>query len=113
MWQLWRWTFARLYVRSKRKWGEADAPLWSALLAVSALMFANLFAVACVVTWVLGFWLGDPRYKVHVIALMALLLLMNYWRLCASMTLTRSLKSLNARAGARHGVRKGNFCTSP
>lgn len=54
MLRLWRWTFARLYVRSNRKWGPVDVPEWSASGAVAVVIFANLLVVATALGSLLG-----------------------------------------------------------
>ncbi len=53
LWSLWRWAFARTYLRDKRRWGESQASLWSAITELSISMSFNVLAIAAAVAWAL------------------------------------------------------------
>src|SRR5688572_25404371 len=80
MMNLWRWTFARHYLRNRRKAGPADSPRWTAACGVTAVMFANLVTLAMAVTWNFNVRLTDPRLSPYHLAGLALLLYVNYLR---------------------------------
>ena len=50
---LWCWAFARTYLRDKRRWGESQASLWSAITELSISMSFNVLAIAAAVAWAL------------------------------------------------------------
>ncbi len=51
LWSLWCWAFARTYVRDKRRWGESQASLWSAITELSISMSFNVLALAAALAW--------------------------------------------------------------
>lgn len=53
LWDFWRWAFARTYLRDKRRWGESQASLWSAITNVSISMSFNLLALGVALAWAL------------------------------------------------------------
>jgi len=80
LWEHWRWAFARTYLRDKRKWGESQASMWSAITGVSISMSFNLLAVGALLAWVFHL----PSHASHPrevgLAIMALVLGANYLR---------------------------------
>lgn len=80
LWDFWRWAFARTYLRDKRRWGESQASLWSAITGLSISMSFNLLAVGALLTWVLRL----PSHASHPreigLAVMGLALGANYLR---------------------------------
>ena len=80
IWNFWRWAFARTYLRDKRRWGESQASLWSAIIGVSISMSFNLLALGALLAWVLRL----PSHTTHPreigLAVMALALAANYLR---------------------------------
>lgn len=44
------------------------------------MMFTNILSVVILLSWLVGFRVGDPRYKGHLVVLALLLLLSNYLR---------------------------------
>jgi hypothetical protein len=80
LWQFWRWAFARTYLRDKRRWGESQASLWSAITALSINMSFNLLALGAVAAWALRL----PAHATHPrelgLGLMAFALGANYLR---------------------------------
>ena len=80
-WHLWRWAYARLYIRHKRRYGQRDQPELTAVCEVSALMGANLLSLFIVGCWVVG--VHFPAYrssKVEIIGIALVLLQFNQWR---------------------------------
>jgi hypothetical protein len=53
LWDFWRWAFARTYLRDKRRWGESQTSLWSAITNVSISMSFNLLTVGAALAWAL------------------------------------------------------------
>ena len=53
LWSFWRWAFACAYLRDKRRWGESQASLWSAITALSINMSFNLLALVAALAWAL------------------------------------------------------------
>jgi hypothetical protein len=80
LWSLWRWAFARSYLRDKGRWGESQVSLWSAITALSINMSFNLLAVVALLAWALRLpsHLSHPR-EVGV-AVIAFVLAVNYLR---------------------------------
>jgi len=80
IWEFWRWAFARTYLRDKRRWGESQASLWSAITGLSISMSFNLLALGALVAWAFRL----PSHATHPreigLSLMALALLANYLR---------------------------------
>src|SRR6187402_414965 len=80
IWQFWRWAFARTYLRDRRKWGDSEAPLWTAITALSINMSFNLLAVAALLAWALRL----PSHASHPreigVAVIAWVLGANYLR---------------------------------
>jgi len=80
IWDFWRWAFARTYLRDRRRWGESQASLWSAITAVSINMSFNLLAVGAALAWALRL----PSHANHPreigLAVIALVLAANYVR---------------------------------
>ncbi|MEO6602901.1 MAG: hypothetical protein ABIQ16_23655 [Polyangiaceae bacterium] len=94
LWSLWRWAFARTYLRDRRRWGESQASLWSAITALSINMSFNLLAVVAVLAWVLRL----PSHVSHPrevgLALMVLALGANYLRFGRQGEAERLVRSL-------------------
>lgn len=80
LWEFWRWAFARTYLRDKRRWGESQASLWSAITGLSISMSFNLLALGALLAWGLRL----PSHAAHPreigLAVMALALGANYLR---------------------------------
>ena len=80
LWDFWRWAFVRTYLRDKRRWGESQASLWSAITNVSISMSFNLLALGVALAWALRL----PPHIAHPreigLAVVALTLSVNYWR---------------------------------
>ena len=77
--EFYRYLHYRLYAWGLRTWGRKDGPEWNALIAVTVLMFANIFTVYVLLGYfgVLGSAQGDmPRVK--VLGSYGLLLVINY-----------------------------------
>ena len=113
LWSLWRWAFARTYLRDKRRWGESQASLWSAITALSINMSFNLLAVVAVLAWALRL----PSHVSHPrevgLGVMALALGANYLRFGRqgeAELLVRSLEE-GSVAAARREERKLLFYT--
>jgi len=53
LWDFWRWAFAWTYRRDKRRWGESQASLWSAITNVSISMSFNILALGAILAWAL------------------------------------------------------------
>ena len=82
-WHLWRWAYARLYIRHRRRYGQRDQPKWAAVCQVSALMGANLLSMAAVVCWAVGaHWIESEvgLRKLKLVGLACILLYFNYRR---------------------------------
>jgi len=79
MWSLWRWTYARQYLRSLRKYGQRDGPRWTAVCGVSIMMAGQLIALWVLVSWPFDFKFSD-QHRSAVAAGMVLLLFGNYLR---------------------------------
>jgi hypothetical protein len=82
MWRLWRWAFARLYVRSERKWGQSDAPAWTATCAVGLTITLNLFAAVALMSIIFNLGLASRlvEHKLELPALGALVIYLAYRR---------------------------------
>lgn len=80
VWDFWRWAFARTYLRDKRRWGESQASLWSAITGLSISMSFNLLALGALAAWALRL----PSHATHPreigLGVMALALGANYLR---------------------------------
>jgi hypothetical protein len=104
LWSFWRWAFAHTYLRDKRRWGESQASLWSAITALSINMSFNLLALVAVLAWALRL----PSHVSHPrelgLAVMVLALGANYLRFGRqgkAEQLVRSLEGGNAAARRR------------
>ena len=80
IWDFWRWAFARTYLRDKRRWGESQASLWSAITGVSISMSFNLLALGAALTWALRLPARAAHPRELGLGLMALALGANYLR---------------------------------
>lgn len=104
IWDFWRWAFARSYLRDKRRWGESQASLWSAITGLSISMSFNLLAVAAVLAWVLRL----PSHTTHPreigLGVMAVSLGANYLRFARfgdAEQLIRSLERTDSASALR------------
>jgi hypothetical protein len=80
IWDFWRWAFARTYLRDKRRWGESQASLWSAITALSINMSFNLLAFGVAAAWALRLPSRATHPREIGLAVMALVLGANYLR---------------------------------
>jgi hypothetical protein len=80
IWDFWRWAFARTYLRDKRRWGESNASLWSAITGVSISMSFNLLALGAALAWALHLPARAAHPRELGLGLMALALGANYLR---------------------------------
>jgi len=105
LWDFWRWAFARTYLRDKRRWGESQASLWSAITGLSISMSFNLLALAALLAW--GFRL--PSHAAHPreigLAVMALALGANYLRFARFGDADELIRSLEG-SDAEHALRE-------
>jgi hypothetical protein len=108
IWDFWRWAFARTYLRDKRRWGESQASLWSAITGLSISMSFNLLALGALGAWVLRL----PSHATHPreigLCVIALALGANYLRFARfgdADQLIRSLES-SSNESARREERK-------
>jgi hypothetical protein len=99
IWDFWRWAFARTYLRDKRRWGESQASLWSAITGLSISISFNLLALAALLAWALRL----PSHASHPreigLGLMALALGGNYLRFARFGDADQLIRSLE-RTGA-------------
>jgi hypothetical protein len=108
IWELWRWAFARTYLRDKRRWGESQASLWSAITGLSISMSFNLLAVAALLAWGLRL----PSHATHPreigLGVMALALGANYLRFARFGDADQLIRALEggAKESAVHEERK-------
>ncbi|HEX2669273.1 MAG TPA: hypothetical protein VHM25_00295 [Polyangiaceae bacterium] len=98
VWDFWRWAFARTYLRDKRRWGESQASLWSAITGLSISMSFNLLALVALVAWGLRL----PSHAAHPreigLAVMALALSANYLRFARFGDADQLIRSLESGA---------------
>jgi len=98
IWEFWRWAFARTYLRDKRRWGESQASLWSAITGLSISMSFNLLALGALLAWVLRL----PSHATHPreigLAVMALALGANYLRFARFGDADQLIRSLEGGA---------------
>jgi hypothetical protein len=80
LWNFWRWAFARTYLRDQRRWGEAQASLWSAITNVSISMSFNLLAVGAGVAWALRLPTAAAHPRELGLAVVVFALAVNYLR---------------------------------
>jgi hypothetical protein len=80
LWAFWRWAFARTYLRDKRRWGESQASLWSAITGVSISMSFNILALGAVLTWALRLPTQAAHPRELGLAVMLFALAANYLR---------------------------------
>jgi len=78
--KLWRWSYARLYVRFRRTQGKASDPAWTAACLASALIAAQFGALAIGVTSLLRVDVEFREHRLYVIGAAVLLFLAVYWR---------------------------------
>jgi hypothetical protein len=108
LWTFWRWAFAYTYLRDKRRWGESQASLWSAITALSINMSFNLLALIAALAWALRL----PSHVSHPrevgLAVMVLALAANYLRFGRQGEAEQVVRSLgpSTRAVARREERK-------
>ena len=105
LWDFWRWAFARTYLRDKRRWGESQASLWSAITGLSISMSFNLLALGAAAAWALRL----PSHATHPreigLGVMALALSANYVRFSTFRDADRLIHSLE-RAGRESAIRE-------
>jgi hypothetical protein len=79
MLRLWRWTFARAYIRHLRRLGKADLPAFTASGVLTIVIFFNLLVPFVIVLRVLEV---RPRFSAHLpeVAAFTLLLLLVVYR---------------------------------
>lgn len=98
IWEFWRWAFARTYLRDKRRWGESQASLWSAITGLSISMSFNLLALGALLAWGLRL----PNHATHPreigLAVMALALAANYLRFARFGDADQLIRSLEGGA---------------
>ena len=80
LWDFWRWAFVRTYLRDKRRWGESQASLWSAITNVSISMSFNLLALGVALAWALRLPARVAHPREIGLAVVAFTLGANYWR---------------------------------
>jgi len=108
VWDFWRWAFAHTYLRDKRRWGESQASLWSAITGLSISMSFNLLALGGLVAWALRL----PSHAAHPrevgLAVMALVLGVNYLRFAHFGDADELIRSLEGKLqeGAKREERK-------
>lgn len=108
VWEFWRWAFARTYLRDKRRWGESQVSLWSAITALSISMSFNLLALGAIIAWALRL----PSHAAHPreigLAVMAIALGANYLRFARFGDADQLIRSLEGSADetARREERK-------
>ncbi len=99
IWDFWRWAFARTYLRDKRRWGEPQASLWSAITGLSISMSFNLLALGALLAWVLRL----PSHATHPreigLGVMALALGANYVRFARFGDADHLIRSLEGSDG--------------
>jgi hypothetical protein len=105
LWDFWRWAFARTYLRDKRRWGESQASLWSAITGLSISMSFNLLAVGALLAWALRL----PSHTAHPreigLSVMALALSANYLRFGRFGDAEELIRSLEGK-GSESAVRE-------
>jgi len=101
IWEFWRWAFARTYLRDKRRWGESQASLWSAITGMSMSMSFNLLTLGALLAWLLRV----PSHVMHPreigLGVMALALFANYLRFARFGDADRLIRSLEGTGGDR------------
>jgi hypothetical protein len=80
LWDFWRWAFARTYLRDKRRWGESQASLWSAITNVSINMSFNILALGAAVAWALHLPAGAAHPREVGLSVVVFALGANYLR---------------------------------
>ena len=94
IWDFWRWAFARTYLRDKRRWGESQASLWSAITGLSISMSFNLLALGAALAWGLRL----PSHATHPreigLGVMAVALGTNYLRFARYRDADQLIRSL-------------------
>jgi len=105
LWNLWRWAFARTYLRDKRRWGESQASLWSAITGLSISMSFNLLALAAVLAWALRLPSNAAHPREIGLLVMALALVANYVRFARFGDADQLIRSLE-RTGRESALRE-------
>ena len=105
LWNLWRWAFARTYLRDKRRWGESQASLWSAITGLSISMSFNLLALAAVLVWALRLPSNAAHPREIGLLVMALALVANYVRFARFGDADQLIRSLE-RTGGESALRE-------
>ena len=100
LWDFWRWAFARTYLRDRRRWGESQASLWSAITNVSISMSFNLLAVGVALAWALRVPAPATHPRELGLALVALALGANYLRFGRRGRAEQLIRSLDDRDAA-------------
>lgn len=97
VWDFWRWAFAQTYLRDKRRWGESQASLWSAITGLSISMSFNLLAVGALAAWALRLPSRAAHPRELGLAVMALALGANYLRFARFGDADQLIRSLENR----------------
>jgi hypothetical protein len=98
VWNFWRWAFARTYLRDKRRFGEAQASLWSAITGLSISMSFNLLALGALVAWVFRLPSQASHPREIGLAVMAFALGANYLRFARFGDADQLIRSLEGGA---------------
>jgi len=104
IWNFWRWAFARTYLRDKRRWGDSQASLWSAITGLSISMSFNFLALGALLAWVLRLRSQAAHPREIGLAVMAVALAANYLRFARfgdADHLIRSLESSTSDSALR------------
>ena|SRR5450432_627661 len=100
LWDFWRWAFARTYLRDKRRWGESQASLWSAITNVSISMSFNLLALGAVLAWALRLPTRAAHPREIGLAVVAFTLAANYLRFARYGDAEQLIRTLDNSADA-------------
>jgi len=79
MWGFWRWVYARLYLRTQKRWPGQESPSWSAVAGLSFAMNFNAFSIVVVLISVTGYRLTGES-KVYAAGFAAAVVALNAWR---------------------------------
>jgi hypothetical protein len=107
LWMFWRWVYATSYLRSKRKYGEIDAPGWRAVFVVSGVMVCNILTLLFLLTWILRV-LPPREYVVVVLALVGALLAFNHSRFVRRGEANTLIRQLEAQGAPRLVAESGS-----
>ena len=79
MLRLWRWTYARLYVRTERFWGRAEQPALTAACGTAIVILANLFSLAWTICLLTGQVPDLQKGRPYAVAIILVTILVVYW----------------------------------